>query len=576
MTVIRVRSSLHRRLETSNLQYRKGIPEKLRPYFNGKWEIKETLNTPHPTIARVRHHELSAKVEAQIANAWAQFHGQLKIEETQLHHMADRWYQSKLDNLRKPEVYEQSVAETVIHRGNGRAPVLDREHTWSLTLQTPPQANTFNNLKAALGKEAEELLLQSEIALRQDSELYHKLLVLMADRALRVAGEATKNHDCGVSSSENANRVESRDSPKLSEVWTSFEQHYASSENPKDKAKVATYRSDFSKFIQHTGDVRLSMLNRSHALGFRDVLRALPDTTVAGFRELAGFTAKDFRNLPLDQQCEIASEENLTARSAPGVRNALKRTAAVLAWADREQWTKYNVLNPLPDVPNAQSEKQGEAFQYDSEEARTLLTSDHILGSLSVDELWCMLVLYYTGARLREITPMMGEDLLIVDGPETEGLQVREEHELGRRVKNKASIRVIPVHKDLKELGFLEYADRQPRDPLFPDLWDMTGNRAGSFSKKLKFLGMKEGIRPTVRPSHGFRHHVIGLWREAEKRQDLQDAYLGHAAGSQQAKYSGFKAVAKAAQDVWPELPDKQKLMAYLWPTIEGTTEETT
>ncbi len=548
------------------MQYRKVIPEKLRPYFNGKWEIKETLKTPDPAIARVRHHELSAKVEAQIANARAQLNGELQIDETQLHHIADRWHQSKLDDLRKTDVIDQSVAETVIQRGDGGAPILDREHTWSLTLQTPPQANSFHNLKVVLGEEAEELLLQSEIALRQDSELYHKLLVLMADRALRVAGKATKPFNSGVSSSENTNRVESQESPKLSEVWTSFERHYANSENPKDKAKVATYRSDFSKFIQHTGDTRLSMLNRSHALGFRDALRALPDTTVAGFKELTGFKAKDFRNLSLDRQCEIASEENLTARSAPGVRNALKRTAAVLAWFDREHWTKFNVLNPLPDVPNAQSEKQGEAFQYDSEETRTLLTSDHILGSLSVDELWCMLVLYYTGARLREITPMLGEDLLIVDGPNSEGLHIREEHELGRKVKNKASIRVVPIHEDLKNLGFLQYANRKPRDPLFPDLWDTTGNRAGSFSKKLKALGMEKGIRPTVRPSHGFRHHVIGLWREAEKRQDLQDAYLGHAMRSQQANYSGFKAVAKAAEDVWPELPDKQKLIAYLWP----------
>jgi hypothetical protein len=183
-----------------------------------------------------------------------------------------------------------------------------------------------------------------------------------------------------------------------------------------------------------------------------------------------------------------------------------------------------------------------------------------------------MLALYYTGARLREITPMLGEDLLIVNGKE--GLHVREEHALNRTVKNKASIRKVPVHKDLKELGFLQYADRKPRDPLFPDLWDTTGHRAGKFSKKLKALGTEQGIKPTVRPSHGFRHHVIGLWREAEKRQDLQDAYLGHSARSQQAEYSGFRALAKAAETVWPELPDKQKLMAYLWPDRAYTYNE--
>lgn len=563
MTVIRIRSSLHRRPETSNLQYRKIIPEKLRPYF-GKREIKPSLKTADPKVARVRRDELSAKVEAQIANAWGQYRGEIQVDEIQLHHMADHWFQAQLDDFNKPEARDRMIAESVIRRDNGQAPVLDPEHKWSLTIQSPPEANSLTELKAVLGDEAEELLLQSETALRRDSELFHKLLVLMADRALRIAGEATRQHRNGPVTTEKTKRTQTAESPTLSEVWTSFEKQHSNTQSPKEKRKVDTYRSDFSKFIQHTGDSRLSMLNRSHALSFREVLREIPDTTVGGFKELAGVTAKDFRNLPLGRQCEIAAEENLTVRTASGVKTALKRTAAVLAWAGEEYQVRCDIFNPMPKVPDSQNVHRGEAFEYDRTETRILLTSDYILAALSVAELWCMLVLYYTGARLREITPMLGEDLLIVDGQE--GLHIRPEHSLGRTVKNTASIRKVPVHKDLKELGFLEYADREPRDPLFPDLWDTTGNRAGNFSKKLKALGIEQGIKPTVKPSHGFRHHVIGLWREAEKRQDLQDAYLGHAAQSQQAKYSGFRALAKAAGDVWPELPDKQKLMTYLWP----------
>lgn len=546
------------------MQYRKGIPEKLRPYFSDRHEIKESFKTADPKVARIRHHELSAKVEAQIANAWAQFRGEIQIEEVQLHHMADQWFQSKLDDLKKPDHRNLIVVESVIPREKGKTPVLDSEHVWSLLLQSPPDANSLTNLHNVLGEESEELQRQSEIALRKDSVLYHKLLVLMADRALKIAGQATKPQDDSASITHTSENQQDK-SPTLKDVWASFEHHYCTSDDPKDRRKVDTYRSDFFKFIQHTGNTRVSMLSRSQALSFREALRAMPDTTVAGFKSQAGVSASEFRNLPLERQIEIASEENLTVRTAPGVKNALKRAAAVLAWSDTEHQTTYNVLKPLPEVPNSQSEKRGEAFEYSREEIRTLLTSDHILGALSVDELWCMLVLYYSGARLREVSPMLGEDLLIVDGQE--GLSIREEHELGRTVKNKASIRKVPVHRHLKELGFLEYADRKPRDPMFPELWDTTGNRANTFSRRLKLLGTDQGIKPTARPSHGFRHHVIGLWREAEKRQDLQDAYLGHSKRSQQAEYSGFRAAAKAANDVWPELPDKQKLMAYLWPT---------
>ena len=554
---------------TSNLYYRKGIPEKLRPYFNGKWEIRPSLRTADPKVARIRRDELSAKVEAQIANAWAQYRGEIQVDEVQLHHMANRWYQAKLDDLNKPEVRDQMIVENVIPRDDDLPPVLDHEHKWSLTLQSPPEANSLKNLRDVLGDEAEELLFQSETALRQDSELYHELLVLMADRALKLAGKAVgqKRTAPSLKTAGEANHSLSPESPTLSEVWASFVKQHSNTQNPKDKSKVDTYRSDFSSFIQHTGDIRLSMLNRSHALSFREAVRALPDTRVAGFRDLAGFTAKDFKNLPLDRQGEIAAEENLIVRTSSGVKAALKRVAAVLAWVRYEHKVCCEIFSPLPKVPDSQNTLRGEAFEYNRDEIRILLTSDHILAALSVSQLWCMLVLYYTGARLREITPMLREDLLIVDGPDTEGLYIHPDHAVGRTVKNNASIRTVPVHTDLKNLGFLEYADRKPRDPLFPDLWDKSGNRAGSFSKKLKALGIEQGIKPTVKPSHGFRHHVVGLWREAEKRQDLQDAYLGHAARSQQAKYSGFSAVAKAAEDVWPELPDKEKLMSYLWPS---------
>lgn len=358
--------------------------------------------------------------------------------------------------------------------------------------------------------------------------------------------------------------VEYSETPTLKDIWDRFEALYSASDNPKDRGKVATYRSDFSKLVQHAGDIRLSMLTREHALTFRDALREIPDTTTRNFEQRSGVKAKQFRTLPLDRQRDIASEENLPVRTASGVKAALKRVAAVIAFADEELQTKYNAFNPLPMVPNTQTHHRGGAFEYSSEEIETLLTSDGILRALSVDELWCILVLYLTGARLREVTPMLGEDLVVVH--DTQALSIREEHSLGRTVKNYSSIRDVPIHPFLKDLGFIQYATKTAREPLFPAVWDTTGNKANRFSRKLKILGREHGIKSTVRPAHGFRHHVIGLWREAEKRQDLQDAYLGHANNSQQSKYSGFKALAKAAATVWPSLPNREILIGYLWP----------
>lgn len=547
MTVLRIKSSLHRRPESCNLFYRKVIPAELRPCF-GKREIKYSFQTADPATARSRYHQISACVERQIANARAQLLGTEEITDLQLQKLADEWYSLARSGADSGD----PISPLSLHQLPGGP----RKSPSFLNLDSCPQANSLDKLEKALGMDARSLLLHHGIALNHKSAKYHNLLVLLAEKALLIEGrDPVESHLLSAT-------VGNTETPTLKDIWKRFEALYSASDNPKDRGKVATYRSDFSKLIQHAGDIRLSMLTREHALTFRDALRELPDTTIPNFEQRSGIKPKEFRQLSLDRQRDMASEENLPVRTASGVTAALKRVAAVLAFADQELQTQYNTFNPLPMVPNNQSHHRGEAFEYSKEEITTLLICDDILGALSVDELWCMLVLYMTGARLREVAPMRGEDLVVVN--ETEALNIREDHSLGRTVKNLSSIRKVPIHPFLKDLGFMEYATKPAKEPLFTSIWDTTGNKANRFSRKLKMLGQEQGIRSTVRPAHGFRHHVVGLWREAEKRQDLQDAYLGHANRSQQSGYSNFSSLAKTASTVWPPIPDVDKLRKYL------------
>ncbi|MFO7528223.1 MAG: DUF6538 domain-containing protein [Marinobacter sp.] len=547
MTVLRIKSSLHRRPESSNLFYRKVIPAELRPCF-GKREIKYSFQTADPATARSRYHQISACVERQIANARAQLLGTEEITDLQLQKLADEWYSLARSGADSGD----PISPLSLHQLPGGP----RKSPSFLNLDSCPQANSLDKLEKALGMDARSLLLHHGIALNHKSAKYHNLLVLLAEKALLIEGrDPVESHLLSAT-------VGNTETPTLKDIWKRFEALYSASDNPKDRGKVATYRSDFLKLIQHAGDIRLSMLTREHALTFRDALRELPDTTIPNFEQRSGLKPKEFRQLSLDRQRDIASEENLPVRTASGVKAALKRVAAVLAFADQELQTKYNVFNPMPMVPNSQTQLRGEAFEYTKEEIERLLTSDDILRALSVDETWCMLVLYLTGARLGEVAPMVGEDLVKDD--QTEALSIREDHSRGRTVKNYSSIRKVPIHPFLKDLGFIEYATKPAKEPLFTSLWDTTGNKANRFSRKLKMLGQEQGIRSTVRPAHGFRHHVIGLWREAEKRQDLQDAYLGHANRSQQSDYSNFSSLAKTASTVWPPIPDVDKLRKYL------------
>jgi integrase len=484
--------------------------------------------------------------------------------------MVDHWYNQKLAELKNPtnqsDLLVTSVAEKLDHTCLVTDTVLEVKNRWSLLLDTLSKDNSLETLRHVLSDEANTLLWEQGVALHPDSEEKQILLNLMATRALKMAEKSITA--CTYSSDipaeeDNAQPATPKSSPTLSQLWARYEKHYGSSTNPSQRRRVENYRGEFAKLINHTDDCQLSLLDRKHARSYRDALRETSDTTVKGFEELAGMTAKKFRKLSLSDQGKLASDRGLPVRSASGVRGTLKKTSAVLNFAVREGYIRENILSPLPDVPDSQSLTKAEAFEYSRTEIRTLFTADAILSQLAVDELWFILVLYYTGARGNEIAPMVGADVVTAaDGVEC--LDIRPDHAKGRTVKNKSSIRTVPIHPHLKALGFLEYARREDDKPLFPSLNDMTGYRVNSFARKLKACGVEQGIKATVKPQHGFRHHVVGLWRSAGKREDLQDIWLGHAPRSTQAKYGGYKALLVTALGVWPQLPDEEKLRSYL------------
>ncbi|KAA1175701.1 hypothetical protein FWJ25_00760 [Marinobacter salinexigens] len=314
MTVLRLKASLHRRPESVNLFFRKAIPVELRPYF-GKREIKYSFQTADPVTARSRYYQISACVERQIANARAQLFGTVEITDLQLQKLANEWYSLARSGADSGD----PISPLSLHQLPGGP----RTSSSFLNLDSCPQASSLEKLDKALGTDARSLLLHHGIALNHKSAKFHQLLILLAEKALLIEGRDP------VESRRQSTIVENTETPTLKDIWNRFEALYSDSANPKDRGKVATYRSDFSKLIQHTGDIRLSMLTREHALSFRDALRELPDTTIPNFEQRSGIKPKEFRQLSLDRQRDMASEENLPVRTASGVTAALKRVAAV-------------------------------------------------------------------------------------------------------------------------------------------------------------------------------------------------------------------------------------------------------
>lgn len=147
---------------------------------------------------------------------------------------------------------------------------------------------------------------------------------------------------------------------------------------------------------------------------------------------------------------------------------------------------------------------------------------------------WVPLIGAYTGARREEIAGLGVPD--VVQAEEDGGWVFNICFTDSRRIKNEASVRRVPVHPHLIELGLLDHLEerrrRRDRD-LFPDIkpsnpTDTYGDGIDESFRKIRRAQL--GPESEGKVFHSFRHFVIDQLRRDRqiKKEDIKDI-VGHA-----------------------------------------------
>lgn len=139
----------------------------------------------------------------------------------------------------------------------------------------------------------------------------------------------------------------------------------------------------------------------------------------------------------------------------------------------------------------------------------------------------CLLALT-TGARLNEICQLRVSDITTEYGKVI--LNITDDEET--KAKNENSIRRVPLHPKMVELGFLEYVNSRKGQHLLFDglrLDDKTGRRSPNASAW--YTRFKRSLRFTERGKdfHSFRHTVIHELINSTVEHRLIKAIVGHA-----------------------------------------------
>lgn len=144
---------------------------------------------------------------------------------------------------------------------------------------------------------------------------------------------------------------------------------------------------------------------------------------------------------------------------------------------------------------------------------------------------WGPLMAAYSGARREEVLALEPEDFTIVD--EIPCCHIRNNAHRG--VKTLSSVRLVPIHSHLIDLGFLRHVEEMRKRgaaAIFPEL--IPENESQSFGDKLhynwsKAVGLQLEGNPRRLCFHSLRHYVITHLKQLPEVTDKQRRDLvGH------------------------------------------------
>jgi integrase len=141
---------------------------------------------------------------------------------------------------------------------------------------------------------------------------------------------------------------------------------------------------------------------------------------------------------------------------------------------------------------------------------------------------WVTKLAAYHGMRSGEAAQLRKEDVTT-----TFGITVLRVHDEHGSVKNRDSVRHVPLHPSCA--GFVKYAEEAEGPWIFASFpkWESTGNRLGApYQRRASdFLRKVVGIYNPRLSMHSLRHRWITLARELGCPPEVRRAITGHALG---------------------------------------------
>lgn len=306
------------------------------------------------------------------------------------------------------------------------------------------------------------------------------------------------------------------------------------------------HRHWLSVFAEVAGDKPVDEYGKADGLRFKAVLKKLPPN-VSKVKELRGLSIVD--------AASKAEALDMEAMSVPNYNKAMARVGSFFRWAVAN--TVEEVRNPVEGLRQKDPTSDQDRRDPITPESLTTLFSSPVWRSCRSERFasqpgsvvlshhwrfWLPLISLWSGARSNEIGQLLLMDIKQEDG--VDYLHVIDDTE-GKRVKTKAGRRKVPIHDQLKALGFMDlFDDRRkrygPKDRLFPDLKvGANGYYSHNVTKFFSPYMEKIGIKTEKTSFHSLRHNFQDACRHSKMFPGHREAIAGREEGGVGGAYGG-------------------------------------
>ncbi|CAN7212505.1 DUF6538 domain-containing protein [Variovorax paradoxus] len=553
---------------TGIYQLRRKVPPELRPALGH--EYKRSLKTRDPSEAKTRFAEEWARSDDAFALARAQSGGVDTLGEKDIQQLAARWFRSEQQKLENAGDFSSWLfeAETWVNEQGNQY----QEYTRLVSAKTALNEGHLEEEDFALDVERNvaRTLRESGIPMPTDARLHARLVLAFREHWLKLSELALQRYEGNWTTQPDvlhhepltveAKHKASKRHTKLLDLFKTYsaDKKLNDGDTRGVRKTLDGYEATLKQFIELCGDLSIEKISRETVREYRTYLAQMPAK------------GDGIRKLSAKQLIEKAAAEGLPKVSAPTIRNKLRALSAVLSHGVRLGLLAENPVI-AGGIGRAAAKAAGSSRgagsrrrkDYTKEALRRIFASPiYTEAGWSAPRAdfgrawyWMPLLMYYTGARREELAQLAARDVRISSEgiPCLSILAMPDDDDSDRGVKTEGSRRMIPLHPDLVQRGFLDYAQGVPvGGQLFPKLKPSpAGFYGANFGKRwAAYLRDVVGLDTSVSPSHGFRHTFKTLCREVGIPEDVHDAITGHAGVGAVARDYGQMPLVRMAAEI--------------------------